>query len=535
MNTVTMELQQLVSPEKALHLLCNMVDANPSLWRDLHLVLNSDDDDCIMNNNDDQTITHCVSSVLHNLRSLQLSELPVDTISVITSFLPWRCCLHWGATNSFFNRLIPKYIHEIFLNVKISRPVYKLLYKVQHLRFLSIDGSVHLDGAHENMPFLIPFGTFKSVQSLNFKNVRFLSALQESYRFDGGRYSARSLLLNSCHIEDRRTWVQMTSNSHSPDLETVRIVDHIPANGAAVESLSEFALDLVSSRDHHQIRNLALTLYDDAILSTMRRNPFFARNLKKLEIALIHRDCLQQNGQNDHDDIGENNTANLFRTLFMSPASEDSNHAIFRNLEMLLIDFCPNTHCGRFTDIAPSDLSAFSASIPTVFPALKLLALYGSGRELPFTDEHLRGFLDVDGHLEGIIDLSLGFEHLSAASFDHLVGDILNTFPNVAWLTLEHRHFLTASNRFHETLAESVDPQNHNLKWITLCSAERDEIHTLSNGVYVEYWDRGIAQCQFDAALVRSTQIVHEKNSGIMMNVEEHQKDKGMDTEMEMG
>jgi len=280
-------------------------------------------------------------------------------------------------------------------------------------------------------------------------------------------------------------------------------------------TLSQFMMDLVSSRNHSQIRFLSLILHDDHLLNTMTMNSFFIQNLKKLELGLIDR------APYNHDHDGGAQISVLFRRLFEGGNQRENNEEnsssnsimhrpVFRNLEMLLIDFCPEPHSNGFNDITPLDLSEFSTSIPTVFPALKLLALYGSHSELYFDDMHLKGLLD--GHrLPQIIDLSLGFEHLSPSSLDHVMNDVLKTFPNVAWLTLEHRQFLSDSKRFTRSVIRSVVPEQHNLEWVTLCAAERDEIAKLSNGVYIEYWDRSIGSCQFDAALDRSKEIVRKR------------------------
>merc|ERR1712154_378307 len=94
--------------------------------------------------------------------------------------------------------------------------------------------------------------------------------------------------------------------------------------------------------------------------------------------------------------------------------------------------------------------------------------------------------------------------------YDNLINDILSTFPNLAWLTLENEQFLTDSERFHDIVEN--EKNINNLKWITLCASEKDEIYSLSNGVYIEYWDRGIEQCDFDGALQRSQEIINDKN-----------------------
>ena len=72
-------------------------------------------------------------------------------------------------------------------------------------------------------------------------------------------------------------------------------------------------------------------------------------------------------------------------------------------------------------------------------------------------------------------------------------------------LTLE-----TECKSFHNVVSKIVDAC-HNLEWITICAAERDCILKLDNGVFIEYWDRNIHQCDFDAALIRSQQIIQKK------------------------
>jgi len=410
--------------------------------------------------------------------------------------------------------MVPKYIIDIHINSKITRPIYKLLYKMDHLRQLSIDGVSFED----RVPFLIPFHKLKSVHSMTFQNVHFVPSIQDQYRFQGGRYSVRDLLLSSCAIMDPQEWIEFSSNTHSPDLETLRVIlNHSKllssANALNLEeewtenSLHQFMVDLLSSTNHTQIRFLSLVLYDDHLLRTMTMNPLFIQNLKKLELGLIDPSPYNHYAH-DHDGVAEISV--LFRSLFAS-GNRNEKRGVFRNLEMLLIDFCPEPHSNGFNDITALDLSEFSASIPTMFPALKLLALYGSHSELCFDEMHLKGLLDGH-HLPQIIDLSLGFEHLSPSSIDHVMNDVLSTFPNVAWVTLEHRTFLTDTQRFTRSVINSVNPKRHNLEWITLCAATRDEIAKLSNGVYIEYWDRSIASCQFDAALARSKEIVMKRS-----------------------
>lgn len=514
------ELRRLVSPEKAQYLLWKLVDSNPSLWVDLQQILDpehsstssptfpvhrnqhlEDDQESLMPQS-------AVNSVLRRLQSLQLSELPLDTLGIVTSFLSLRDSLRWSGTDSFFLRSIPKYIASMELEDDITRSVYDLLFKAERLRALSINGWRRpLD---EKLPFLMSMNRLKSVETMSFKNVHFVANRLEQHRFEGGTYSVRDLDITSCANLDRSEWLQMTARSHSPDLETVRIVlDDEPLAMDRVDreegplrerSVHDFVVDLVRSTEHRQIRNLALSVHGDDILSAMRMNPMLIGNLKKLELGLMDRHC-----HHDHStDIAAN-----FRRLF----SRNAERAVFGNLEMLLIDFCPNAHGGVFNDVSPSDLSEFSASIPAVFPALKLLALYGSRSKLMFGDEHLRGLLD--GHcVEQIVDLSLGFEHLSDHLVDRLVPDILATFRNVAWLTLQSQEFLVGAgrHRFEHSLQSTVDVRHHNLEWVTLCGAECDEIRSLSNGVYVEYWDRGIAQCQFNEALARSQEIVRKRH-----------------------
>jgi len=531
LDSMSMELQRLLSADKALNLLCSLVDSNPSLWLDLHRILESNGappkrkqsqrtHSVVHDPNMIHSIRDSANTVLNHLHLLQLSELPVDTLGVITSFLPLQNCLQWSRCNKFFNRMVPKYIVDIHINSKITRPIYKLLYKMDHLRQLSIDGFSFDD----RVPFLIPFSKLKSVHTMTFQNVHFLPTVQDQYRFQGGTYSVRDLLLNSCSITDRQQWLECTSDTHSPDLETLRVIlNHhkLPlANAIAEEewkenSLHQFMMDLVSSTNHSQIRFLSLILHDDHLLNTMTMNSFFIQNLKKLELGLIDRTPYNRY---NHDQDGGTQISVLFRRLFAGgngtesdPESQSVNGTVFRNLEMLLIDFCPEPHSNGFNDITPLDLSEFSTSIPTVFPALKLLALYGSHSELYFDDMHLKGLLD--GHrLPQIIDLSLGFEHLSSSSIDHVMNDVLKTFPNVAWLTLEHNQFLSDPEQFTRSVIRSVDPEQHNLEWVTLCAAERDEIAKLSNGVYIEYWDRSIGSCQFDAALARSKEIVKKRS-----------------------
>jgi len=553
-ETMALELRRLVSPEKALYLLCKLVASKPSLWVDLQRILSPNDalnrgdppltplDDGDETKNaensantenaentenegkkeDAESPQYAMKSVLGHLRRLQLSELPTDTLGIITSFLSLQDSLRWSGTNAFFNRSVPKHIPSVSVEGDITRSVYNLLSKAEHLRSLAVHG--WHQSMEEKTPFLVTMNNLKSVETMRFKNIDFVANQLEQCRFDGGRYSVRDLEIVSCSGLDRSQWLPMTSSLHSPNLETLRIElddeglidereDGPFARRERTHSVHDFVVDLARSTEHRQIRNLALNVHGDDILRSMRMNPFFIGNLKKLELGLMDRHC--RHSLDRGSDIAMN-----FRRLFSMNGPSDC--AVFANLEMLLIDFCPDPH-GGFNNVSPSDLSEFSASIPTVFPALKLLALYGSRSELMFGDEHLHGLLD--GHcIDQIIDLSLGFQYLSDHCIDRLAVDILGTFRNVAWLTLQSQHFLAepTSTRFQRHLVRAVDGRHHNLQWVTLCGAECDQILSLSNGLFLEHWDRGIAQCQFDEALQRSTNIVQNKQDRARQQMEDH-------------
>merc|ERR1712228_112016 len=201
-------------------------------------------------------------------------------------------------------------------------------------------------------------------------------------------------------------------------------------------------------------------------------------------------------------------TNNEISALFCELFADNADFARFENLEILMIDFCPSGHCSGYNDVKPSDLTQFAASIPKIFPNLKLLALYGSQRQLLFNESHLNALLNVK-RLEQIIDLSLGFEDVSSVN-ESMIKNILNTFPNLTWLTLETEQILNESNSFFEIVNEAIDAR-HNLEWITICAAERDSILKVDNRVFIEYWDRNIHQCDFDAALERSKEIIRSK------------------------
>merc|ERR1712233_221301 len=113
---------------------------------------------------------------------------------------------------------------------------------------------------------------------------------------------------------------------------------------------------------------------------------------------------------------------------------------------------------------------------------------------------------------EQIIDLSLGFEDISFVN-ESMIKNILQTFPNLTWLTLETENILKETQKFHNIISNAVDSRYNNLQWITICAAESDCILKLENNVFIEYWDRNIHQCDFDAALIRSQQIIKKKKN----------------------
>eukprot|EP01083_Nonionella_stella_P001228 3591_1 len=517
MHEMALELKKLLSPEKALFLLYNLVDKNPQLWQDLNCILHPSEQqngEIDRKEEEEELHEHFTRNVLRNLRALQLSELPLDTLGVITQFLSLKSCLRWSQTASFFHLLIPKYIDVISLEQTICHQIYNLFSKCERLKHLSIDGA-YLSSCI-NLKF--PFAKFKSIQELILVNIRFINKINRDmplssnniYRFDGGTYSLSNLQLISCEQIDAASWIPLTSSKHSPDLKNVtirmyqqntrrhreRVLDRI-----GVDTVYSFTKQLVSSHCHSQITNLSLTIHNVEIIECMRANPHFIHNLRKFEVGLMDRRC--------EEDESANNISIIFQALFAE------NVANFENLEILLIDFCPNIYSQGYNDISPTDLSNFARNLPSVFPSLQLLALYGSMSQLLFNDTHLHALLSAATNcvLSQIIDLSIGFEGLSSAVMrDHLMRDVAATFPNLAWLTLQNEHFLMDEERFHQ-ICNKDDCVLPLPQWITLCASEKDEIYELPNGVFIEYWERGIEQCDFDAALDRSREIIKKRKS----------------------
>lgn len=450
----SMELKSLLSPEKALYLLYNLVDRNPNLWLDLHQLLQpagTTDDE--LDGKRSQCDMHIIDKVLRNLRDLQLSQLAMDTLSVIISFLPLIDCLRFSETCHFFHELIPKYIDAISLEQlhSIQPSMYSLFFKCQRLRYLSIDATSKYDDHehHEHaLLFLFPFDRFRNLRELILINISFVNNSPNQFAFNGGMYSLCDLQLISCQAIECSVWLQLTSIQHSPNLTNLAIRNCSTYQSQSQPSSSsiqhvqhhhhhhDLLRHLVLSTQHTQIRNLTLTLFDADIVKLMRMNRCFIHNLHKLELGLIDKRVRTRRGrihqryqeqQEDHVDISA-----IFRQLFMSSSNTDiDNEHQFANLQILLIDFCPLPHARGYDDISPTDLHDFALHLPHTFPSLKLLGLYGSHSPLLFNDDHLYGFLRAKC-LPQIIDLSIGFEDLSINyQRDHnatnLVQEILNT------------------------------------------------------------------------------------------------------------
>jgi len=283
----------------------------------------------------------------------------------------------------------------------------------------------------------------------------------------------------------------------------------------ADNSMTIFISKLVASPNHCHIKNLSLTVCssDLNIATSLRSNRGLMMNLQRLELGLIDQHSMHRSVQR---------ISALFRALLCCEDEDEvesdestSKMLCFKSLEMLSIDFCPAAHSGD-NDVSPDDLRCLAQSIPRMFPALRLLALFGSESTLLFNDAHLDGFLR--GHrLEQLIDLSLGFEDMTPHNlFGGALRRILSTCPNLAWLTLQSEQ-LMAEDRDHEVLQRIVAEATRDmrgLKWITLCGADQDRIYPISseNSVNIEFWDRSIEQCDFEAALRRSSQIVSQRD-----------------------
>eukprot|EP01084_Bolivina_argentea_P193983 332785_1 len=498
------ELKNLLSPEKALHLLHSLLDKNPILWRDLNDILHPNNNNNITNDTcEDANIF--ISNVLRNLRQLQLSELPLEILCTITQFLPLKSCLSLCETSSFFSNIIPKYIDIIHLDQDITESVYKLFSKSERLKYLTIDGTYKC--LHLKILFAFPFAKLKSLKELYLVNVKFEHKNETIYKFTGGTYSLCDLQLDSVSNINVNTWIKLTSSKHCPNLTNISI--RPSSNICTDNTINEFAKQIMSSKCHSQIRNLCLNIYNINILKTLRMNQDFIGNLYKFEIGLIDK-------QEEHDQQIHNvNISVIFQTLF---CIDNRNYYSFRKLEMLLIDFCPNSYSQGYNDISPIDLSNFIQNMPQLCPSLKLLALYGSMNVLLFNDDHLNSLLYKTNNIviPQIIDLSIGFEDMSS-NVDNLIIDIMNTFPNLAWLTLQNEQLLLDQKRFHKIVDDSLDTiksksyDNLKLKWITLCNSEKDAIYESSNGMFIEYWQREIQDCDFDAALHRSQQLSSSK------------------------
>jgi len=511
---MALELKQLLSPEKALHLLHLLVERNPTLWLDIRDTLHPE-----------QSSTDAISTVLRNLRALQLTQLSTDTLSVMTRFLSLSSCLRLSETCSFFNHFVPKHIDVIHVVSDPSPSMRRFFAKCERLRTLSIDGAWK---SVRSIPFALPLSRCKSLRELSLINVR-LTADTKAAAFAGGRFRLRDLELNSCSNLDVEAWTQLSSRRHAPDLRSVAIKtrhsldidmdDEVDGEGEprADDSLMRFISRLVASPNHNHITNLALTVSssDLSVATSLRRNRGMMANLKRLQLGLLDRDSLHRSVQN---------IAALFRTLLCRDDYTDPSggeELVFSRLEMLSIDFCPTAHSGGFNDVSPSDLRRMSRDLPRLFPKLRLLALYGSHSSLLFNEAHLDGFLSGGaGCLRQIIDLSLGFEGLAPRhQFGEALRGILESCPELAWLTLESEQLLSEhGSRDHEALHHVVADATRGddlggLKWITMCSAEQDRIYPISsdNAVNIEYWDRSIEHCDFEAALSRSAQIVSER------------------------
>jgi len=509
------ELKDLLSPEKALYLLYNLVDQHPDLWYGLHRLLTNENpaekDQAIADGRAEKIV---ICSVLQSLRDLQLQQLPVDNLCSIIRFLSWSDCLKLCATSTFFCDLVPKYITDVCLQLKaaaIHESVYKLLHKCQRLKRLTVDAADMHEHEENDATIMFPFSTLKSLQQLILDHV---TLMPNPIAFDNNSVSAlQTVALHACNNIDSDVWIPLLSKEHSPKLTslTIRNTDNI--------NHDIFLQRLALSPNHSQLRFLSFTVHDVQVIKSLRRNQCLIRNLHKLEIGLLDREtetqhiidfvqlfrCLSvphpQKCRGEHADTNQDASDKLYS---------------FENLEILLIDFCPSVHSRGFLDISPRDLQQFGRHLPQTFPAVKLLGLYGSHSPLSFDDQHLHGFLR-DNYLPQIIDLSIGFEELTLdfrgeedERDTHFLRRILNVFPNLAWLTLENDQFLI-ENRAFERMVSTLHAQareNIKLQWITLCASEKDEIETMANGLFVEYWDRGIEQCDFDAALKRSQQIV---------------------------